>query len=422
MARGYSLDGMANVIYPSFQAGLTVNLDTLVGRDSEGKYMQPSTANATVANNYPIQEAGMLEVLRHAAANGGNNVMQRYTSFATRRLFIRSQLDAQGTWSGWDEYARMSEIYKQVYPVGAIYTCVNSVNPNTLFPGTTWVQITDGRSLRSSTNNTVGTASGNIGETGGADSVTIATDNLPSHSHTIAHTHDAPQHTHSVPAHSHNMAHTHGVAAHTHSVPAHSHTMAHTHPMAHTHTMAHTHSTPNHSHSASASTSVSVASGGEHDHAQRAWQDGGGVTRDYYIDRNVFNKPGFTNLQSRTESGGAHSHSASASTSVTVNSGGGGTTGGSSAASTGGSSDANTDDSSATNTGTQAAMTTGGTALTTGGSSATDTGTQAAMTTGGASALTTGGASVANSGNTGSGSALSIANTFRRVAVWQRTA
>ena len=393
MARGYSLDGLANVIFPSFQPSLSVDLDTLVGRDSEGKYMQPTNANATAANHYPIQEAGLLEVLRHAA-NGANNVMQRYTSFSSRRMFIRSQLDNNGTWSDWDEYARMSEIYKQVYPVGAIYTCVNSVNPNTLFPGTTWSQITDGRSLRSSTNNTVGTASGNIGETGGADSVSIGVGNLPAHSHTIAHTHDAPQHTHSVPAHSHTMAHTHGVAAHTHSVPAHSHTMAHTH------------STPNHTHSASASTSVTVNSGGAHDHAQRAWQDGGGVTRDWYIDRNVFNKAGFTNLQSRTESGGAHTHSASASTSVTVNSGGGGTTGGSSAA----------------NTGTQAAMTTGGTALTTGGSSAASTGTQAAMTTGNASALTTGQPSVASSGNTGSGSALGIANTFRRVAVWQRTA
>lgn len=421
MARGYSLDGIANVVYPCFQGALNVDLNTLIGRDAEGKYMQPASANATAANNYPIQEAGMLEVLQHAA-NGVNNVMQRYTTFLSRRLFIRSQTTSDGNWTGWDEYARMSEIYKQVYPVGAIYTCVNSVNPNSLFPGTTWVQITDGRVLRAATNNTVGTGDGNIGQTGGSETYTISSSMMPVHSHTMSHTHDAPQHTHSVPAHSHTMAHTHGVAAHTHSVPAHSHTMAHTHSMAHNHSMAHTHSTPNHTHSASASTSVTVNSGGAHDHAQRAWQDGGGVTRDWYIDRNVFNKAGFTNLQSRTESGGAHTHSASASTSVTVNSGGGGTTGGSSAASTGGSSAASTGGSSATNTGTQAAMTTGGTALTTGGSSAANTGTQAAMTTGNASALTTGGPSTGSTGNAGGTTSMTVTNLFRRVAVWQRTA
>lgn len=368
MARGYSLDGLANVILPSFQDSLNVNLNTLVGRDSEGKYMQPSTANATAANNYPIQEAGMLEVLRHAG-NNTNNVIQRYTSFSSRRLFIRSQIDSSGTWSGWDEYARMSEIYKQVYPVGAIYACVNSVNPNTLFPGTTWTQITDGRSLRSSTNNTVGTASGNIGETGGSDSVSIAVGHLPSHSHTIAHTHDAPQHTHAFPAHVHTMAHTH-------SVPAHSHTASGSTGSA----GAHTHSV-----------SGTAASAGNHDHAQRAWRSSGGGSSTY-IDRNVFNNAGSTDTSSRTEAGGAHTHTVSGT-----------------AASAG----AHTHTVSVT-VNQQAAMTTGGVSTANTGSTG--------GTTGNASALTTGGPSVASSGNTGSGTALSVANTFRRVAVWQRTA
>lgn len=371
MPKGYSLDALADVVYPSTQSALTVNLNTLVGRDNEGKYIQPTSASATTANNYPIQEAGILEVLRHAA-NGANNVMQRYTTFSSRRLFIRSQADGSGNWTEWDEYARMSEIYKQVYPVGIEIQFAISTNPNTLFPGTTWTQITDGRVVRGAVTNSTGgnAANGDIGTIGGSESITIAVGNLPAHSHTIAHTHDAPQHTHAFPAHVHTMAHTHSVPAHSHTASGSTGSAG-----AHTHTV-----------------SGTAASAGDHDHAQRAWQDGGGVTRDWYIDRNVFNKAGFTNLQSRTEAGGAHTHSVSGT-----------------AASAG----AHTHTVSVT-VNQQAAMTTGGV-------STANTG-QTGGTTGNASAVTTGGPSAASSGNTGSGTAIAVTNPFRRVAIWRRTA
>lgn len=383
MSRGYSLDGLANVIYPSFQDVLSADLNTLDGRDGEGKYLQALSAGATPEKHYPIAEAGVLEVLRHGG-NRGDNVMQRYTSFSSRRMFIRTQADSAGAWTSWDEYARMSEIYKQVYPVGAIYTCVNSINPNTLFPGTTWSQITDGRVLRTATNNTVGTGDGNIGQTGGSETYTISAAMMPVHSHTIAHTHDAPQHTHSVPAHSHTMAHTHGVAAHTHSVPAHSHTMAHTH------------STPNHTHSGTAN------SAGDHSHdLQMTGSADGTGTPPYPAD----GRPSLESTNTAGQAGGVRNAGAHTHT-VTIPSSGGGTTGGSSAA----------------NTGTQAAMTTGGTALTTGGSSAASTGNSTAFNTGNATALTTGGPSVASTGNAGGTTSMTVTNMFRRVAVWQRTA
>ena len=90
------------------------------------------------------------------------------------------------------------------FPVGAVLQMVNSTNPNTVFPGTTWQQM-QGRVLIGSSNDYA------LGATGGAASHTLTTDELPSH-------------THSVGAHAHGLnSHTHSVGAHKHTVPAHGH-------------------------------------------------------------------------------------------------------------------------------------------------------------------------------------------------------
>lgn len=64
-----------------------------------------------------------------------------------------------------------------------------------------------------------------VNSTGGANNVTLATANLPSHTHgTGNHSHGVNSHTHSTPNHSH------GVNSHTHSTPSHNHNMnSHTH-------------------------------------------------------------------------------------------------------------------------------------------------------------------------------------------------
>ena len=61
-----------------------------------------------------------------------------------------------------------------------------------------------------------------------------------------------------------------------------------------------------HSHTVSGT----AASAGNHNHAQRAWRNGGGGNG-VYIDRNVFNKPGYADTSSYTVDGGVHSHSVS---------------------------------------------------------------------------------------------------------------
>lgn len=67
--------------------------------------------------------------------------------------------------------------------------------------------LTDGRFLRGSTS---------AGSTGGSDSFTLSTTNMPAHTHTgPSHTHTGPSHTHSI-SHNHGAATTSSHAGHTH--------------------------------------------------------------------------------------------------------------------------------------------------------------------------------------------------------------
>ena len=184
--------------------------------------------------------------------------------------------------------------------------------------------LTDGRFLRGSTSS---------GSTGGSATFTLATTNIPSHTHTTS-------------------AHTHSTAAHVHSTAAHVHSTA-----------AHTHTTPAHSHSGSS------ASAGSHSHAvisksqddgtiRPIWNSSGGVAGAHYGGSNTTRT---TDGAGRTiiVSGGAHSHG------VTINSGGNGTSGSTSAGNTGSSSAGNTGSTSAGNTGSGGGAATGATGSTT---------------------------------------------------------
>ena len=96
----------------------------------------------------------------------------------------------------------LSTLWNAVYPVGAIYISATSTSPATLFPGTTWTQITDKYLLASGSTYTAGTSYG-----------------------AATHTHTSAAHTHSVNSHTHtSAAHTHTVNGHTHTSAAHTHT------------------------------------------------------------------------------------------------------------------------------------------------------------------------------------------------------
>ena len=306
MAKGYSLDALVQEHYGKFRTPLnSTNLNTLTGMDAIGVYFQPATSLADQSLGYPAKEGGTLEVLPHGNYEAGR-VTHRYTTFFTNRLFVRSQEGGLGdaTFSGWVEFINASNIYNAIYPIGIVLQFDNATNPNNMFTGTVWEQITDGRSARAATGPEAGTTAGQIGSVGGSDTANIAVANLPGH--------------------------THGMQNHTHGIAAHSHTMAHTHTINHDHGAVTSSSSGDHAHSVSGSTS----SAGDHTHSiggAVSVAAGGGATINQ-------NQSGVN-----TRSAGAHTHSISGST----NSTGAhahtvdlpnftGTSGGSSAGSTGG--------------------------------------------------------------------------------------
>ena len=106
-----------------------------------------------------------------------------------------------------------SDLLDLVYPVGAIYMSVNSASPATLFGGT-WERLQNRFLVGAS--DTISYIS--AGQTGGSETVTLTTDEMPSHTHTQnAHTHIQNAHTHIQNAHTHIQdAHTHTQSAHAH--------------------------------------------------------------------------------------------------------------------------------------------------------------------------------------------------------------
>ncbi len=64
--------------------------------------------------------------------------------------------------------------FSAIYPVGVVIFFAKNVNPNTIFPGTTWTYIGENKTIR------LGAQAGtNVLSTGGADSINISQANLP---------------------------------------------------------------------------------------------------------------------------------------------------------------------------------------------------------------------------------------------------
>lgn len=81
------------------------NINNFSTYSNLGTYSQQATASALPELGYPIQEAGVLEVLPSAY-----RLMQRYTTHSTTRCFIRN-MGSNGDWSAWKEQLiRFSEL------------------------------------------------------------------------------------------------------------------------------------------------------------------------------------------------------------------------------------------------------------------------------------------------------------------------
>lgn len=169
---------------------------------------------------------------------------------------------------------------KYVPEVGELFISAKNIDPNTKYPGTTWVYLGEGLNLRT------GKADGSdVGTTTGADTVTLAAGNLPAHTHTIG-----GSTGNSAAANATTSSFDYGTktsSAFDYGTKTSASSGAHTHTL-----------------------SGTAASAGDHSHAQRAWKNGGGGNG-VYIDRNVFNTNGNVDTSSSTVNAGAHTHTIS---------------------------------------------------------------------------------------------------------------
>ncbi|QBP33010.1 tail fiber protein [Enterobacteria phage CHB7] len=110
---------------------------------------------------------------------------------------------------------------KKIYPVGIVTWFATNQNPNTTLPGLTWTYLNEGvgRTVR------IGAANGSdVKTTGGADTVTLAVGNIPSHTHSFSAT--TSSFDYGTKTSNSTGAHTHGVSGTAASAGAHVHGMA----------------------------------------------------------------------------------------------------------------------------------------------------------------------------------------------------
>lgn len=98
-----------------------------------------------------------------------------------------------------------------VYPVGSIYWSSNNTNPGTLFGGT-WTQIKDKFVLA------CGDTYNTTGATGGASTVTLSINNMPSHDHRFTPSGNVSSHSHGMASHTHTFTPSGNVSSHSHTL------------------------------------------------------------------------------------------------------------------------------------------------------------------------------------------------------------
>jgi len=222
------------------------------------------------------------------------------------------------------------QVLQAVYPVGSIYCSYGSTSPAVLFGFGSWTKI-EGRFLLGA-NSTY-----SLGSQGGAATVTLTVNQIPSHSHTASsasagsHTHTAS--TASAGAHTHSVS---GSAAsngnHTHTLTvdsggAHSHTASSNSAGAHTHTRGTMNITASgfmcdRSGSGSYNAFINQATGALYYSGGSYYGSNGGIDTDDYTgffdaSRSWSGSTSSAGAHSHTitvNNGGAHSHTASAAT------------------------------------------------------------------------------------------------------------
>lgn len=163
--------------------------------------------SGTLKNGWTSDSWGTLLVFNNQY-NGSSGVSGTYLvqiALPTDgRMWTRQRVNT-GAWTSWNKLANTTDCtdtLKKVYPVGSIYMSTVSTNPATLFGFGTWEQI-QGRFLLGVSGSYA------VGTTGGAETVTLTTAQLPSHNHSGS-TGSAGNHNHSASSSNVNISGTFG--------------------------------------------------------------------------------------------------------------------------------------------------------------------------------------------------------------------
>lgn len=174
------------------------------------------------ADTYPAEWANYF---LHGSTAG---ITRLNTDVNSIKKEINNVLDETGITPDGSNYTQLlaalkvfrDEAILAAHPVGSLYWTSSSENPAVTFGGT-WTQIKDKFVWAKGDSDTVNA-------TGGAKTVTLTTQQIPSHTHTFTGTEHSHSYTPSgtVASHTHSVgAHSHGLNSHKHSVGAHSHTI-----------------------------------------------------------------------------------------------------------------------------------------------------------------------------------------------------
>ena len=176
--------------------------------------------------------------------------------------------------SGWITSGGSAANFLLAHPVGSYWWTQDNTDPNEAYGGV-WVRVKDKFVLAAGD-------SYNRGNTGGNSSITISTNQLPSHSHSFTPSGTVSSHTHGLNGHTHSFTPSGTVSSHTHGLNGHTHDF-----------------------------SATSSSAGEHSHTYTIWTRGGrGESGDDFASKpNTY----FAN-ELKTGSAGAHTHSVSGTT------------------------------------------------------------------------------------------------------------
>ena len=155
------------------------------GNDSRLSNARPASdvyawAKAASKPSYTKSEVGLGNVDNTADAN--KSVKYATSAGSANKASSASSADTALA------LTKSKTIYDAIYPVGIILPFANTTDPNTVFTGTTWTKTALGKTLVGAGTYSDGTTSKTfaVGDTGGKYKVALATENLPSHNHSIS--------------------------------------------------------------------------------------------------------------------------------------------------------------------------------------------------------------------------------------------